>query len=221
LNHFNWNISCSNGQYNSSINDTNGTKNLTVTGLTIATNYIIYVNTTQNNINISHWYIYTTYGLEGDFTYRSEGQTITVTPILSEMVESYRWEIEDTITGETEWIDGRDNHSHVFNVDWGTRYLITLWIRNGTLLQEINKYIKTIRDPRLEYDPLTGEPIVDIPDIEEPPEKFRNIFEDVDIQPIHIMIAIVISVFTLIYIFNKKTKKYYIIKKEKKDDRKK
>jgi len=62
-NDFNWSIECSNGQSNSSNNDNNGTKNLSLTNLLNATTYTVWVNATSvvnNTLSSSEWYTFTT-----------------------------------------------------------------------------------------------------------------------------------------------------------------
>jgi hypothetical protein len=60
---FNWSIHCSNGQTNSSTNATNGTKTLTLTGLTYETDYTVWVNATDplgSSQMKRSWYIFRT-----------------------------------------------------------------------------------------------------------------------------------------------------------------
>ena len=62
---FDWTIQCSNGQTNSNIGDTNGTKSLSLTGLTYSTMYTIWVNATDptgSNKYTRMWYTFTTIG---------------------------------------------------------------------------------------------------------------------------------------------------------------
>ena len=59
---FSWTIQCSNGQTNSSIGVTNGTKILSLSGLASLTTYRIWVNATDPNgseIHTREWYIFT------------------------------------------------------------------------------------------------------------------------------------------------------------------
>jgi len=51
-NNFNWSIECSNGQTNSSNNDGNGTKELTLSGLAYSETYTVWVNATGNKSSI-------------------------------------------------------------------------------------------------------------------------------------------------------------------------
>ena len=60
---FSWTINCSNGQKNSATGATNGTKSLSLTGLTYSTTYKIWVNATDpagSNLYTRRWYIFTT-----------------------------------------------------------------------------------------------------------------------------------------------------------------
>jgi len=53
---FTWNISCSNGQYSNHSSATNGTKSLSITGLSYFTPYTIWVNTTDGYNCTRYWY---------------------------------------------------------------------------------------------------------------------------------------------------------------------
>ena len=58
---FNWTIECSNGQNNSAINASNGTKTLTLSGLSYLTNYFVWVNATDSyNSSTSAWFSFYT-----------------------------------------------------------------------------------------------------------------------------------------------------------------
>jgi hypothetical protein len=57
---FNWSIECSNEQSNSSNDDTNGTKTLSVSGLEYDTQYTVWVNATDGMDWERQWYIFTT-----------------------------------------------------------------------------------------------------------------------------------------------------------------
>jgi len=62
-NNFNWSIECSNGQTNSSNNDVNGTKFLSLSNLQPSTSYTVWVNATSvvnNTFSSSAWYTFTT-----------------------------------------------------------------------------------------------------------------------------------------------------------------
>jgi len=59
---FDWSIECDNGQSNSSSDDSNGTKNLSLTGLSANTLYTIYVNTSDDYDSTANWFIFTTLG---------------------------------------------------------------------------------------------------------------------------------------------------------------
>jgi hypothetical protein len=62
---FDWTIQCSNGQTNSIIGDTNGTKSLSITGLAYLTTYTVWVNATDptgSNKYTRMWYTFTTIG---------------------------------------------------------------------------------------------------------------------------------------------------------------
>jgi len=61
---FSWTIQCSNGQTNSGTSATNGTKTLTLSGLTYATTYKVWVNATDpapgSGVYTRRWYTFTT-----------------------------------------------------------------------------------------------------------------------------------------------------------------
>lgn len=60
---FNWIIECNNGQNNSGIGQTNGTKSLSLTGLSYSTIYKVWVNATDpigSNLSTRRWYVFTT-----------------------------------------------------------------------------------------------------------------------------------------------------------------
>ncbi len=62
-NHFSWMIQCNNGQSNSSTNATNGTRSLSLSGLTYSTTYKIWVNATDptgSGLYTRRWYLFTT-----------------------------------------------------------------------------------------------------------------------------------------------------------------
>ena len=55
---FNWTIECSNGQTNSSNDDTNGTKNLSLSGLSWNTEYTVWVNVTNSYAWTREWFTF-------------------------------------------------------------------------------------------------------------------------------------------------------------------
>jgi parallel beta-helix repeat protein len=59
---FNWEIECSNGQTNSDTADTNGTKQLSLSGLSYGTTYTVWVNATDNGTGqtTSEWFTFMT-----------------------------------------------------------------------------------------------------------------------------------------------------------------
>jgi hypothetical protein len=62
-NTFSWSIQCSNGQTNSGTGATNGTKTLSLSGLTLSTTYIVWVNATDpggSGLYTRKWYTFTT-----------------------------------------------------------------------------------------------------------------------------------------------------------------
>ena len=57
---FNWSIECSNLQNNFSNNDTNGTKQLSLSNLSYNTTYFVWVNVTDSYDMIEKWYLFST-----------------------------------------------------------------------------------------------------------------------------------------------------------------
>ena len=58
---FDWNIDCSNGQYNSANDDTNGTKSLSLSGLSFSTTYTVWVNASDGFASSTReWFTFTT-----------------------------------------------------------------------------------------------------------------------------------------------------------------
>jgi len=57
---FDWSIECSNGQSNSAVVASNGTKSLTISGLDYITLYTVWVNTTDSYDNTLAWFTFTT-----------------------------------------------------------------------------------------------------------------------------------------------------------------
>jgi hypothetical protein len=60
---FDWSIQCSNGQTNGGVEASNGTKSLTLSGLTFLTTYMVWVNATTDPANGYYtrmWYTFTT-----------------------------------------------------------------------------------------------------------------------------------------------------------------
>jgi hypothetical protein len=58
---FNWTIECSNGQSNSSTNDTNGTKQVSLSELSHFVIYVVWVNATdQHGLEMKEWFVFTT-----------------------------------------------------------------------------------------------------------------------------------------------------------------
>jgi hypothetical protein len=88
---FNWSIQCSNGQHNEANGATNGTKTLSLSGLSYATTYTIWVNATGSPWRRA-WYTFTTAGGEINFTATPGANAdITVTPNV--------WDVEGASLG--------------------------------------------------------------------------------------------------------------------------
>ncbi|MCK5258574.1 MAG: PKD domain-containing protein, partial [Thermoplasmatales archaeon] len=78
-NNFNWTIECSNGQSNSINCDSNGTKELSLNGLDYDTEYIVWVNATDNYTATREWFAFKTRekitpDTPGNFTASADGR---------------------------------------------------------------------------------------------------------------------------------------------------
>ena len=69
----------------------------------------------------------------GTFTYTVNGCIVTATPTLSAHVDYYKWKVENDIECETAWISSDDIEPHIFTLNYGVNYLITLYVMNETL----------------------------------------------------------------------------------------
>jgi VCBS repeat-containing protein len=69
-----WTIQCSNGQNNSGIDETNGTKTLELSGLAYSTTYTVWVNATDSNDNTMEW-----------FTFKTQSAAVAVVAVVVEV----------------------------------------------------------------------------------------------------------------------------------------
>lgn len=64
---FDWTIECSNGDTSSGNDDTNGSKELSISGLDWLTEYTVWVNTTDGYDDVDEWFTFTVKGEPGTF----------------------------------------------------------------------------------------------------------------------------------------------------------
>ena len=106
-NTFDWSIECSNGQTNSSNSDINGSKNLTISGLNINTEYTVWVNTTSDldsGLVNNSWYNFTTIEGLGVSNIYPENNSVNVLRSTAELNATiyqsdgidFNWSIETT-----------------------------------------------------------------------------------------------------------------------------
>ena len=223
---FNWTINCSNGQNSSANNAGNGSKTLSLS-LNYSTTYTIWVNATNGNgIWTREIFYFTTTSAEvsGNFDYHVEGHTITVNPTLGEGVDFYKWKIENSINGETTWINSSEIDDYYFSVNWDDEYLVTLFFKNETIYKHISKLIGVGRDPNVSYDEFGNIIPDEVPIQEEEPDgKFKNIFEDFRINTTQsiLILLLVISLILLVLISKRRKKEVYVARRRKTYDRRK
>jgi len=142
---FDWNISCSNGQYNNSTADSNGSKVLNITGLSYDNNYTIWVNTTHNGVTISHWYSYTMYEINAGFTYTITNSNVKCVANHREH-DAYKWDIiiEGTHSSSTGWNNGYDASTYTYTSNQREKISIRLSVRSGTDEGSYQRYIGVV-----------------------------------------------------------------------------
>ena len=80
---FNWSIECSNGQSNNANDDSNGSKTLSISGLSYDTTYKVYVNATDSYDWNREWYDFTTKApTQPEISFNYAGTTRSVADIL-------------------------------------------------------------------------------------------------------------------------------------------
>lgn len=170
----NWTIYCSNGQNNSGVLDTNGTKNVTLTGLDECTTYTVFVNVTDGTNWVRKWYVFTTVLITfyGRFTYVLEGEMVVITPIL-QGVTHYQWTVvhETGVTGGvTPWIAIEDVCNYTLGFVYLTAIRVTLSIKN-VVVNRIGNYSEKITIYKSSYEKSE-------PSIDEPTPDSTNIFKE-------------------------------------------
>lgn len=169
---FSWSINCSNEQNASDLSDINGTKTINLTGLLYQT-YTVWVNVTDGTYTPNRWFTFTVSpgNVSGSFTYNRSGQVVTVEPTLGNAVTYYKWQIENDVNGETEWIPAADLDTKHYLLNYDERYNIILHYKNDTIVKE---YRETIVMPKINItaDVPTAPP-------EETTDKYKNVFDNV------------------------------------------
>jgi len=137
---FDWNISCSNGQYNSAYEDQNGTKTLQLSGLSYSKTYTIWVKTYDYNSWNNKSYKFTTKGKSIDSNIPPvaiieglligfPGESIDFTGSKSYdtdgFITSYNWNLDDgaILNGE--------NISHIYSNSGSYNITLTVFDNNG------------------------------------------------------------------------------------------
>lgn len=163
---FNWTIECSNSQTNSSNDDTNGSKELIVSGLSFDTTYTIWVNVTDGYNWTRAWYIFTTLSVTNNLPVLSneippngttnvninpsylvdwqvdiedpEGDLMNITIECSETAQNANWELVG---------NGTYQLTNIGPLAYNTTYTILVEItENGTGRQIIPWYIFTTEE---------------------------------------------------------------------------
>ena len=153
---FTWSISCSNGQTNSSTNSTNGTKSLSLTGLTYSTTYKIWVNATDpagSGLYTRRWYQFTTLTNQAPNPPTITGPANAKVRVTTEYTFITLEPENENITLFVDWDDGT-------NTTWLGPYLsgvnVTLqhtWSRRGTY--EIKAKAKDIHGQESDWGTLS------------------------------------------------------------------
>ena len=223
----NWTINCSNGQNNSADLDTNGTKNVTLSGLTEYTTYHVFVNVTDGTNWVRKWYVFTTVLITfyGRFTYVIKGGMVTITPTL-QGVTHYRWAVvnETGVKGVTSWIPVEDICDYILGFVYPTTIRVTLSIKNVVVNRTGDDYSDKITIYKSSYKKPE-------PPLEEPSIEPTNIFKEIKDAVVNwfgerntgellfmVVTAIIISLFVIKKKYPQKKIIYQVLKKEKKKE---
>ena len=141
---FNWTIECSNGQNNSANNENNGTKQLSLSGLSYLTEYKVWVNSTDDYDWNRTWYNFTTRAaytpdapssftatangrFQIDLSWTDHGYSDT-TLVEWNSAEDLSWDPGD----HTDLYNGTGESTSHTSLDPGTTYYYKAWSWNGT-----------------------------------------------------------------------------------------
>jgi hypothetical protein len=144
---FNWTIEC-NGQNSSANNASNGTKRLSLTGLTPETNYTVYVNATDSYDWTNQTYnITTSENLGLWFNHTVSGSLVTCIGHHTGVLAKYCWNVttsSGTITGSTGFINHTsENIYYAFSVGTEEEFEITFFGKNPNESDSQTHFIQT------------------------------------------------------------------------------
>ncbi|GAH87077.1 unnamed protein product, partial [marine sediment metagenome] len=157
------------GQNSSGDLDTNGTKNVTLSGLTEYTTYTVFVNVTDGTNWVRKRFTFRTVLITfyGRFTYVVKGGMVTITPTIYGATH-YKWTVvnESGVKGETTWIAIGDICNYILGFVYPTTIRVTLSIKNVV----VNRIGKDYSDKIRIYKSSFEKPE---PEIEEPISYFH------------------------------------------------
>ena len=206
-------------QNNKSIN--NGTYNYNFENVTEYNKWYHWkVSLSDGNGNIlNESYSFKSTLLEAGFTYSVNGHTITVTPYFGYGINSFKFILkgDNHTISETSWIDYGDIQKHDFIVDFGRDYIVYMFYTVSGETKAIGKTIGVGSAKGCNIDTKADTPDLTISNVEtkDKQKKFKNTFEDLELQPIHIGLIVFISVLVIMFLFRSKSKKYLFIRSEK------
>jgi hypothetical protein len=204
---FDWNISCSNGQYNNATAEGNGTKNLSITNLSRGS-LKIWVNTTCGSETISNWYYYSIDTLVVSFNYSTTTWTINLVGSFEGAITHFRWNVTTTNgvnIGTTGWISYTGQQiTHTISSSEENEYEVVFSAKNNEEVDSEEQVI-VLRPPNLPYIP-TDPPYT--PDEGPTPQKPTDY--DIDIGGTTIDTRIVMGILVLIIVV------YLLFRKRKK-----
>ena len=157
---FNWSIECDNGQTNSSTDDINGTKNLTLSSLELGGFYTVWVNASSNNsdslANYTVFYFNVTNGIDVASPSPSNNSVDVSRDIsnLSVLINNtagvvFNWSIETSPDIGSNSSNGDSNGTKSCNVSGNLSYGITyIWyvnVTDGNVTTNLS-YLFTVED---------------------------------------------------------------------------
>ncbi|MFO7678340.1 MAG: NosD domain-containing protein, partial [Thermoplasmatota archaeon] len=141
---FNWTINCSNGQNSAGTDETDGTKDLTISGLDFNTTYIVWVNATDEyNAETKEWFTFTTreqyipaapYNFTAT-TYNRTAINLTWDKGLHADYTNITYNIGDYPADKDSGIQSfnvTDEYLNISGLEFGTKYCFRAWSYNVT-----------------------------------------------------------------------------------------
>ena len=142
---FNWTIECSNSDTNSANDASNGSKTLSISGLSYSTTYKVYVNCTDGTDWTREWYDFTTRSIDINTSIDTISPYDTSTNPLSITATSSGDDTPDNVTlyyrwsdDNTSWSGGGGASVNWYDTGWTKRKLIT--INNSKVAGDLNNY---------------------------------------------------------------------------------